>query len=83
MSDVYRVSHLLVDLGWVDFVLDVPAMLPILPNSDMPKQNLADRGKYPKPKSTPPNPGPSSDGSPCIIILQYMYFTYFSKTLMR
>ena len=37
----YRVSHLLADLGWVDFDLG-PAALPLLPNSHRPKQNRAD-----------------------------------------
>ena len=28
MIPVYRVSHVLVDLGWVDFDLGVPSMVP-------------------------------------------------------
>ena len=39
----YRVSHLLVDLGWVDFDLGVPPSCPtaqpLLPNSHQPREN--------------------------------------------
>ena len=42
----YKVSHLLVDLGWVEFDLGVPsswtAAQPLLPNSARPRKNLAD-----------------------------------------
>ena len=42
-TKVYRVSHLLVALGWVDFDLGVPPSWPaaqlLLPNSNQPKQN--------------------------------------------
>ena len=45
---IYRVSHLLMDLGWVDFDLGVPPSLPaaqpLLPNSHQTRQNWADRG---------------------------------------
>ena len=45
---MYRVSHLLVDLGWVYFDLGVPpscpAAEPLLPNSHQPRQNWADGG---------------------------------------
>ena len=44
----YRVNLVVVDLGWVDFDLDVPpfclAAQPILPNSHLPKQNWAENG---------------------------------------
>ena len=44
----YRVIHLLMDLGWVDFDLGVPSSCPsaqpLLPNSYQPKQNWADGG---------------------------------------
>ena len=44
----YRVSLLLVCLGWVDFDLGVPpscpAAQPLLPNSHQPRQNWADSG---------------------------------------
>ena len=36
---LYRVSHLLVGLGWVDFHL---CFQPLLPNSYQPRQNWAD-----------------------------------------
>ena len=45
---MYRVSHLLMDLGLVDFDLGVPpscpAAQPLLPNSHQPKQIRADSG---------------------------------------
>ena len=45
---LYRVSHLLVDLGWVDLDFSVPpsciAAQPLLPNSHQPRQNRADSG---------------------------------------
>ena len=45
---MYRVIHLLVDLGWVDFDLGVPPYCPaaqlLLPNSHQPKQNWSDGG---------------------------------------
>ena len=44
----YRLSHLLMDLGWVDFDLGVPpscpAAQPLLPNYHQPKQSLANSG---------------------------------------
>ena len=44
----YRVSHVLVDQGWVDFDLGVPPFCPApqthLPNSHQPRQNWADSG---------------------------------------
>ena len=47
-SVVYRVIHLVVHLGWVDFDLDVPpsfpAAQPFLPNFYQPMQNWADSG---------------------------------------
>ena len=47
-QQVYRVPHLLVDLGWVDFDLGVPPSCPLaqplLPNSNQPRQNWADSG---------------------------------------
>ena len=49
---LYRVSHLPVDLGWVDFDLGVPpscpAGQPLLPNSHQPRQNVADSGTQPR-----------------------------------
>ena len=43
---LYRVSHLLIDLVWVDFDLGAPpscpASQPLLPNSHQPRQNWAD-----------------------------------------
>ena len=45
---LYRVSHLLMDLGWVDFDLGVPpscpTVRPLLPNFPQPKQNQTDCG---------------------------------------
>ena len=45
---LYRVSHLLVHLGWVDFHLGVPpsfpAAQPFLPNFHQQMQNQADSG---------------------------------------
>ena len=45
---IYSVSHMVVDLGWVDIDLGVPpscpASQPLLPNSQEPKQTLADSG---------------------------------------
>ena len=47
-STMYRVFHLLRDLGWVELDFDVPlcylATQPLLPNSHQPKQNQADSG---------------------------------------
>ena len=44
----YRLSHLLMDLGWVDFDLGVPpscpAAQPLLPNYHQPKQSYIDSG---------------------------------------
>ena len=44
----YRVFHLLMHLGWVDFDLGVPpscpAAQPLLPRSHQPRQNCADSG---------------------------------------
>ena len=44
----YRVSHVLLDLGWVDFYFRVPpscpTVQPLLPNSHQPRQNQADSG---------------------------------------
>ena len=46
--DHCRVSHLLMDLGWVDFELGVPPPLPaaqpILPKPHQPKPTRADNG---------------------------------------
>ena len=48
MNTLYRVTHLLANLGWADFDLDVPpscpAAHPLLPNSHQPEQNQADSG---------------------------------------
>ena len=45
---LYRVSHLLIDLVWVDFDLGAPpscpSAQPLLPNSHQPRHNLADSG---------------------------------------
>ena len=47
-STMYRVFHLLRDLGWVELDFDVPlcylATQPLLPNSHQPKHNCADSG---------------------------------------
>ena len=48
IGDFYRVVHLFVDLGWVDFELSVPpscpSAQPLLPNSHQAIQNWADSG---------------------------------------
>ena len=48
LEPTYRVPHLLLDLGWVDFDLGVPpscpAAQPLLPNSHQPRQSRADSG---------------------------------------
>ena len=48
VQDIYWVSYLLVDLGWVDFDLGVspssPAAQTLLQNSHQPMQNRADSG---------------------------------------
>ena len=48
VQDIYWVSYLLVDLGWVDFDLGVspssPAAQTLLQNSHQPMQNWADSG---------------------------------------
>ena len=53
----YRVTLVVSYLGWVDFDLCVPSSCPpaqpVLPNSNLPKQNLADSGTT-KSKSTQP-----------------------------
>ena len=69
---VYRVSHLVWDLGWVGFDLDVQlyclAAQPFLINSSLPKHNWADSGatkikiKATQPMSQTLRP----DGKPCI-----------------
>ena len=42
---LYRASHALVDLGWVEFDFGVPpAAQPLLPESHQPRQNQADSG---------------------------------------
>ena len=45
---LYRASHVLEELGWVDFDFCVPpscpAAQPLLPNSHQPKQSRADSG---------------------------------------
>ena len=45
---IYRASHVLVDLGWVEFDFRVPPSCPVyqppLPNSHQPTQNRADSG---------------------------------------
>ena len=60
---LYRVSHLLVDLGWVDSDLGVPpsgpAAQPLLPNSHQPRQNRADTHN-----SSQPNQGLQYMGRP-------------------
>ena len=47
-KNMYRVSHLVIDLGWVDFDMSFPpfcsAAKPLLPNSHQPRQNWADSG---------------------------------------
>ena len=40
----YRVTHLLANLGWVDFHLGCPAAQPVLPISYQPRQNQAEGG---------------------------------------
>ena len=59
VSCVYRVIHLVVDLGWVDFDLAVPpscpSTQPFLPNSYQPRQNWTD--------------SPRPDESPCMSIM--------------
>jgi len=46
---MYRVTHLLANLGWVDLDLGCytlcPTAQPLLPNSHQPKQNRAEGGK--------------------------------------
>ena len=45
---MYRASHVVEDLGWVDYDLSVPPSCqpaqPLLPNSHQPVQNWAERG---------------------------------------
>ena len=47
-TTLYRSSHVLVDLGWVDFDFSVPPSClvaqPLLPNSHQPKHSQADSG---------------------------------------
>ena len=53
---MYRLAHLVADLGWVDLDLCVPPPCPhaqpLLPNSHQPRQNLAGSGT-PKIKINP------------------------------
>ena len=57
VSPLYRVSHLLVDLGWVDFYLGVPpswpAAQPLLPNSHQPNQHNQQTAEHSKSKANP------------------------------
>ena len=61
----YRVSHVLVHLGWVDFDSCVPpscpAAQPLLLNSHQPKQSQADTGTL---KKSPQNPVSAHLGRP-------------------
>ena len=66
VQDIYWVSYLLVDLGWVDFDLGVspssPAAQTLLQNSHQPMQNWEDSGTLKK--SSQPNPE-----TPCSTVL--------------
>ena len=68
---LYRVSLLLVHLGWVDFDLGVPPSCPATS-----AKSQAKMGRHSKPKSTQPGPGPRADGTPCRLRFQ------FSKDLL-
>ena len=67
LPSLYRVSHLLVHLSWVDFDLGVPQSCPLaqplLQNSHQPRRNLTD-SEHPKPESTQPNPVYEKMGHP-------------------
>ena len=71
--ELYRVTLVVSDLGWVDFDFYVPssclAALPVLPNSQLPKQNWASMGYQ---NSSQPNPGPRPPVSPCTTYGQSM-----------
>ena len=47
-QSIYRVRHVVVDLGWVDFIFNIPsscpAPQPILPNFQLPRQSRAGSG---------------------------------------
>ena len=62
----YQVSHVVVDLGWVDFDLRVPpfdqAAQALLPNSHQPHGRVRQRGE--NSKSYKPNPGLRPLGTP-------------------
>ena len=44
VSEKYRVSHLLVDLGWVEFDLGITPYSQLLPSFHQLRQSLADSG---------------------------------------
>ena len=77
--NVYRVSHLVIDLGLVDFDLGVPpfcpAAKPLLPNSHYPRQSWA--VEQSKSKSTKLSLGP--DGTPCTVPAQKIALKWMQK----
>ena len=70
---LYRVAHLVWDLGWQRFGWStmLPAAQPILPNSQLPKQNHADSGMTKMEVNPDPGPRPRPPGSPCIPVLLF------------
>ena len=66
---LYRVCHLVIDLGLVDFDMNVlqycPSVKPLLRNSHQPMQSWADSVEQSKSKSTKPSLRP--DGTPCTV----------------
>ena len=79
----YRVSHLLMDLGWVDFDLGVPltcpATQPLLPNSHHPKPNRADSGR-PKIKFNPTQSTSKWDTYICCLLYLHCQISTVRKT---
>ena len=69
----YRASHVLVDLGWVDFDFCVPpscpAAQPLLPRSHHPKQSRADSGTL---EIQVNKPSLRAHGTPCQVITLVM-----------
>ena len=63
---IYRVAHLVADLGWLDLDFECSTVCPILPGlMGIWQKGLGKTVEHRNPSQ--PSPGPRPDGPPCII----------------
>ena len=70
---LYRVAHLLANLGWVDFDFGCSTLCQVLPGLMGKWQNLLSSWArcWNIPNQSQPNPGSPGDVSPCTVVIGY------------